>query len=318
MFESQKNNQITPPLYFNDADEQALFIQGWDQQYEQISMGKFSGRLQELWLGDIQFILEGCSQSVHQIGASWHDSRCFILPIQQEGVSFFRHQVVDIDTPMTLNPNEIMDYRTCSNNLTIGIAIPNQIMDALSCLEECENLNDFFCLHPHLHANTAQFNELKSLLIHLFSHATAHAELPSSVNEHFILDEIFCLLFSSFSIYENTLAKKIYSHKKIVNHVKELILEDPSIPPSMTEICKEVGVSQKVLQHCFHEIMGTSPAQYLKAVRLNRVRRDLKKADHRIESVQDIACKWGFWHASNFTSNYKTMFGELPSETLIH
>ena len=93
--------------------------------------------------GDIQFILEGCSQSVHQIGASWHDSRCFILPIQQEGVSFFRNQVVDIDTPMTLNPNEIMDYRTCSNNLTIGIAIPNQIMDALSCLEECENLNDF-------------------------------------------------------------------------------------------------------------------------------------------------------------------------------
>ncbi|WP_216936412.1 helix-turn-helix domain-containing protein [Acinetobacter sp. BY484] len=79
-----------------------------------------------------------------------------------------------------------------------------------------------------------------------------------------------------------------------------------------------MGVSQKVLQLCFHEIMGTSPAQYLKAVRLNRVKRNLKKADPQIKSVQDIACEWGFWHPSNFTANYKAMFGELPSETLMH
>ena len=318
MFESQPYNQLSQRLYFKDADEQAQFISGWDQQYEQISMGQFHGCLQELWLGDIQLILEECSQSVHQIGASWPNSRCFILPIQQQGVSLFRNQVVDIDTPMTLNPNEVMDYRTCSNNLTIGIAIPNQIMDALSCLEECENLNDFFRSHPHLQGNVQHFNELKTLLMSLFNKSSDPENYYHSLNEHYILDEIFCLLFSSFKIQENPFEKKIHSHKRIVNQVKELILEDPSITPSITEICKNVGVSKKVLQTYFQEIMGTSASHYLKAIRLNRVRRDLKQADPRTESVQDIACKWGFWHASNFTANYKTMFGELPSETLMH
>jgi AraC family ethanolamine operon transcriptional activator len=34
------------------------------------------------------------------------------------------------------------------------------------------------------------------------------------------------------------------------------------------------------------------------------------------ESVQSVAASWGFWHLSRFASDYRQMFGQLPSDTL--
>jgi AraC family ethanolamine operon transcriptional activator len=57
-----------------------------------------------------------------------------------------------------------------------------------------------------------------------------------------------------------------------------------------------------------------SPVTYLRALRLNGVRRELKRGGD--EAVADRAARWGFWHQSRFAADYKHLFGELPSETL--
>ena len=64
----------------------------------------------------------------------------------------------------------------------------------------------------------------------------------------------------------------------------------------------------------FNEVLAQSPAQYLRTVRLNRVRRELRTEE--ATNVQDVAARWGFWHMSRFAQSYHAMFGELPSETL--
>ncbi|CAG9232914.1 hypothetical protein BVI1335_880001 [Burkholderia vietnamiensis] len=32
--------------------------------------------------------------------------------------------------------------------------------------------------------------------------------------------------------------------------------------------------------------------------------------------MQDVAAAWGFWHLSQFATDYRRMFGKRPSETL--
>ena len=62
--------------------------------------------------------------------------------------------------------------------------------------------------------------------------------------------------------------------------------------------------------------MGLSPKAYLKARRLNAVRRELLRDETAVGTIFDRASSWGFWHMGQFGRDYKAMFGELPSETL--
>jgi AraC family ethanolamine operon transcriptional activator len=52
------------------------------------------------------------------------------------------------------------------------------------------------------------------------------------------------------------------------------------------------------------------------ALRLNGVRRDLRRADPAATRITDLAIKWGFWHMSQFAADYRSFFGELPSNTI--
>lgn len=82
------------------------------------------------------------------------------------------------------------------------------------------------------------------------------------------------------------------------------------------EICDRIGASPRKLNYCFRDVLGVSPARYLRAVRLNNARRDLKDPSAAANSVQDVAARWGFWHLGQFSVDYKRQFGELPSATL--
>ncbi|NES02209.1 MAG: AraC family transcriptional regulator [Okeania sp. SIO2F4] len=56
--------------------------------------------------------------------------------------------------------------------------------------------------------------------------------------------------------------------------------------------------------------------RYLEVRRLNAVRQQLKASEPENCTIAILASQFGFYSPSHFTRDYKTMFGELPSETL--
>jgi AraC family ethanolamine operon transcriptional activator len=55
--------------------------------------------------------------------------------------------------------------------------------------------------------------------------------------------------------------------------------------------------------------------QYLRLIRLNGARRSLREPLSAAVSVRDVAANWGFWHFSQFSSDYRKLFGQCPSES---
>jgi AraC family ethanolamine operon transcriptional activator len=55
---------------------------------------------------------------------------------------------------------------------------------------------------------------------------------------------------------------------------------------------------------------------YLKALRLKAVHRQLQMAAPTTAAIADTAKEFGFWSLGHFSRDYKTMFDELPSQTL--
>lgn len=84
----------------------------------------------------------------------------------------------------------------------------------------------------------------------------------------------------------------------------------------MQELCQAARVSERTLQYSFLEYFGVTPKTYLKAIRLNGVRKSLRRADPATTTVTEVAGQWGFWHMGQFAADYRKQFDELPSQTL--
>ena len=89
---------------------------------------------------------------------------------------------------------------------------------------------------------------------------------------------------------------------------------------SIADLCVATGASRRTLHLGFYEVFGTSPIEYLTALRLNGVRSELMKsrggAGDVAGAVTRAAMNWGYTHLGHFSARYKTQFGESPSETL--
>jgi AraC-like DNA-binding protein len=82
---------------------------------------------------------------------------------------------------------------------------------------------------------------------------------------------------------------------------------------SVSEIYVRLGVSRRALEQAFSSTLGISPGQYLLAYRLNQARNQLvTEAQHVVDAAMDT----GFQDLSRFASQYRRLFGELPSHTL--
>lgn len=84
----------------------------------------------------------------------------------------------------------------------------------------------------------------------------------------------------------------------------------------MTDLCELTHVSRRTLQYCFEQVLGLSPLQYLRLMRLNAVRRLLLAGLEEGDTIALLAARYGFWHAGQFSADYKGLFGEPPSATL--
>ncbi len=84
---------------------------------------------------------------------------------------------------------------------------------------------------------------------------------------------------------------------------------------TMSELCSSVGASRRTLEQAFMEALGASPYQYVRALRLNAIRREVLAEENVGASISDIAARYGVWRLARFAAEYKEKFGELPSES---
>ncbi|MBF2076197.1 MAG: helix-turn-helix domain-containing protein [Synechococcales cyanobacterium C42_A2020_086] len=109
---------------------------------------------------------------------------------------------------------------------------------------------------------------------------------------------------------------QLNSRNQLMKRAEAMILDNLNRPLSVRDLCRELHISERSLRYHFQEYFGMSPSAYLKAHRLNGVRRQLQASTPAQTTVTHIAIQWGFWHMGQFAKDYKKRFGESPSETL--
>jgi AraC-like DNA-binding protein len=96
-----------------------------------------------------------------------------------------------------------------------------------------------------------------------------------------------------------------------------LMETDATAAYTTATLARRAGVSTRSLQAAFREHLGMTPLQYLRQVRLSRAHEDLLASKHRDGvTVSTIANRWGFTHLGRFAQDYRSRYGESPSQTL--
>lgn len=101
-----------------------------------------------------------------------------------------------------------------------------------------------------------------------------------------------------------------------VRVAQEWIAANAHRPLTTADVCRATGLSARGLQAAFRRAGAASPMQFLRDVRLHRVRSALEAGDPTTTTVSEVAQAWGFAHLGRFAGTYAGAFGERPSATL--
>jgi AraC-like DNA-binding protein len=160
---------------------------------------------------------------------------------------------------------------------------------------------------------------IKRMLVRLYEKAGQHeSELAESglgmrQIEQSLITLILEGLRHNYSKFVNGPERSIAPWQ--VRTVEEFILENADQPLSLGDLAVVGGVSGRSLQYTFRRHRGCSPMEFLRQIRLERVRNELLHAT-RGTTVTSAAMRWGFLHLSRFAAEFRAKFNESPSATL--
>jgi len=302
-----------------DVDEHADNLGKWNQSYDQISPGSFCGSVQDVWIGDMQVFREVTKQSVVEQGQAWEGAHTFGVPMTMIGNGSFCDRPLQDDSLFTFGPGAEFSVQTPTEFDVVGIAIDETgYQQVIASLAETGSTT-LPSSDPAVLRCQSGLAELRVFLDSLFevldkdpailSHPTVQKTVHSALMGH------LCDSIQTASDVPAPLAT-YRARKAIVENARSYVLNHLHDTVTIAELCEALNTSRRTIQYCFQEVLNTSPVQYLRAIRLNSVRRELRQGNPATTHVQDVAARWGFWHLSHFASDYRAMFGELPSDTL--
>lgn len=296
---------------FEDIDAQAAQYHGYDQQYQQLSPGRFEGRLRSYVLGALIINLEMANRELAAIAAT---------PAGRFGACF----LADSSPPCALNATEF-----CQEHVVLSPAkrcVEGRMAEGVRiyCMDISEELfPDDSCGRTvtgvrHHPARCAHLRDLVETGLATFHALSSPVDYPAAVRSFSssIADVVWQMSASPGS--EGKLPQRPGGSERalrVFRRARDYIHHQLGDGISIVALCKHLGVSRRSLESAFHSVIGSGPGSYVRLLQLNRIRRDLASSGCSNLSIGAIAARHGVWHWSRFSQYYRQMFGELPSQT---
>ncbi len=116
--------------------------------------------------------------------------------------------------------------------------------------------------------------------------------------------------FNKTLIPGNVYAKTEDDKERIV-YARDYLIQHLTVPPSLSELARVVGINEFKLKRGFKEIFKTTVFGYLSDTRLELAKTDLLE---RVKSVSELAYQLGYSSVPHFSSAFKKKFGVSPKQ----
>lgn len=294
----------------SDVIEQASVIWQWNQEYSQLSRGHFSGVGLIVKSPEVDFVFERMNKSTYQTG---------VVPVGHVGLGI----ALAGDNAMSIcgsstKPGDVIllsghsgyEFHSADNMEFLLSHIPQQsAMYAYLKNELGLNVDR----GPGVIGNVGTYNTAK---LRAILNSTVAETQDSQLSPNRLLDEFSDSLFeiaTHKTSWNDTDYMRTHAHYwDVLKKIFHEATRDSSEVTSINDLITRLHISRGKMQAVVKTTIGMKASEFLRAIRLNKVLRDISLH----ESVTDSATRWGFCHFGHFAREYKKLFGELPSETL--
>jgi AraC family transcriptional regulator, ethanolamine operon transcriptional activator len=305
----------------HDADEQARNLYGWRQTYDQLTSGRFIGQLTGVHVDDMHVFRETTSETLRQTCEVQSDAYWFGIPVNRGATGRIDGGLIDFDA-VALRPGGVeFELLTPAGYEIFGVVVHGGILRrhaAVAGRGDGDALIDRVSLAGVLQIDPARKAQLCRRLAQILAEGDAALAACARPQLHASLLDVLLDACGTPTHCEPIQAPSLHPRRRrVVSESRDYVLANRDRPVSVPELCEHLHVSRRTLQYCFEDVLGMAPASYLRVIRLNGARRDLCDASRGgALAVQDVAAAWGFWHLSQFATDYRKLFGMRPSDTL--
>lgn len=303
----------------NDFDYFREVVHAWDIDFLQLDGGTFHSELKQMILPEVQVAHTHFNCHLDQKGVSPDNMWSFVIMGEDASMFKFNHETTQsISTMVIYSPGHEINAVSYEGFHVYILSVTRehlkQLTEALGLNEIEEKLRQIDRVELDPDQADSLRNQLKDIL-----------DDASSLEYKVISPEGKKLLLNFVPMkFLKEIGSQIGCAKdKVVQERDMYFMEARAYmhthlhkPISIEELAKKFKLSERTLRNYFKEELNTSPKQYLTALRLTKVKDELKMSNMKKGLVEKTARKFGFNHMGLFAKAYKDFFGELPKETL--
>jgi AraC-like DNA-binding protein len=212
---------------------------------------------------------------------------------------------------LLINPDDPVDLMYSADCEKFILKLPLPLLD-LTCAElrwhkPSEGIR--FASNRH---TLAELDGFMSLLGLVCQEAETDLVLPR-VREHYtqiIASKLLTLLGSN--VHRETLDVQSAPFERLAEYIAQNLKQDITAD-SLAQLSH---MSIRSLYALFERHAGTTPMNYIRSKKLERIHASLSDPSQRVRNLTEIALDYGFLHLGRFAEYYKNQYGELPSVTL--
>ncbi|MFJ4192585.1 helix-turn-helix domain-containing protein [Pseudomonas sp. NPDC089534] len=281
-----------------DVTEQIRATPGWVQHYQQMSPGHFAGRIRYLDLEGVEVYEEQMNTRVEQN---------FSAPPGALAFCFDRSD----DALYLLNEESRNIWITPENYQEIAVVFgPGFVRQHGLDVARLEGL----FMAPLNGGQNALFSRWLSATLTRLAQTFDPTTKDALTRQ--LLEDCLFILDNARQCLDRGAQQRRADERMIMKRVGEWAADSPEETVNLLELSQVAGVSLRQLQQAFKAYTGLSPTHWLRLRRLNSARRELLNRSGGETTVAEVAMNWSFWHLGRFSSSYRALFKELPSETL--
>jgi len=287
-------------MHFFDSEFLKSVVSDSDTRHQQVTAGRFEGKLKRIILPDI--IIDHGEYNLKLIAEGALSPNTVTLMIIHRTDEIGKMCGMDLQggNLIILPVHADAEFTIPQHTSWTAINVPKAHLEKYGFTVDTTQL---FTLNQN---SFYQFNQAYLRLEQQLAEGKESQEvLQDMILSHFI---------QSVESLENRLDLRYSDGYLMALNVRDYIIDHVEEPLQMYKLCQLTNKSVRTIERTFKQVFNITVRAYHSSYRLSLVRQTL--IHNKNISVSNVALKYGYFHLSRFSNNYKKLFGELPSQTL--